>query len=244
MTLHATLREGAGPLVLVAVLGSMLSLFGTLREAAGPLFATAFVLWGSPIAWLEVLAFWLAVAMVLANMRVHPVAWPLAIVSSLLYALLFADARLYGEASLQFVFVAVAVWGWRQWLRGRGADGSPLVVHRLDRRGRLVALGATLAAWPLLALALARFTDSDVPWLDALPSAASVTGQLLLARKLIETWPVWLLVNVVSVGLFALKGLWLTVLLYAVFALLSLAGWRAWQAQLRAQALPAARVAA
>ena len=54
------------------------------------------------------------------------------------------------------------------------------------------------------------------------------TGQLLLGRKLIENWPVWLAVNLVSVGLFAVKGLWLTVLLYAIFAALSVAGWRAW----------------
>jgi nicotinamide mononucleotide transporter len=94
---------------------------------------------------------------------------------------------------------------------------------------------ATLAAWPLLALLLTHTTDSDVPWLDALPTVASVTGQVLLGRKLIENWPVWLGVNLVSVGLFAWKGLWLTVLLYAVFAGLSVLGWRAWR-QLEGQA--------
>jgi nicotinamide mononucleotide transporter len=61
-----------------------------------------------------------------------------------------------------------------------------------------------------------------------------VAGQLLLGRKLIENWAVWLAVNVFSVGLFGWKGLWLTVLLYAVFALLSVAGWRAWQARMTA----------
>jgi hypothetical protein len=69
-------------------------------------------------------AFVVALAMVAANMRVHWVAWPLAIASSLMYALLFADARLYGEAGLQFVFIAVALWGWWQWLRGTGATAG------------------------------------------------------------------------------------------------------------------------
>lgn len=205
-----------------------------LLGAAAPLLAEAFTLWGSPTTWLEVLAFVLAVAMVLANMRVAPVAWPLAIVSSLLYALLFASSRLYGEASLQLVFVAVSCWGWWQWLRGHGDDGTPLRVHRLTARQRALAAAATLAAWPLLALLLARSTDSDVPWLDALPTVASVTGQLLLARKAIENWPVWLAVNVVSVGLFAVKALWLTVILYALFAVLSAVGWRAWRQRLAA----------
>lgn len=200
-----------------------------LLQAARPLLAAAFVLGSSPVTWLEVLAFALSIAMVLANMRVNPLGWPLAIASSLLYALLFADSQLYGEAALQLFFVVVALWGWWQWLRGRGADGEALRVHRLSPRARAWTALATLAAWPLLATLLARTTDSPVPWADALPTVASVTGQVLLGRKLLENWAVWLAVNVFSVGLFAARGLWLTVLLYAVFALLSVAGWRAWR---------------
>jgi nicotinamide mononucleotide transporter len=200
----------------------------SLLQATAPLLAQAFTLWGSPTTWLEVAGFLLAIWMVLCNMRVNPLGWPLAIVSSLLYALLFAHSRLYGEAGLQLFFVAVAGWGWWQWLRGRGGDGAALKVHRLDPRWQLIVACVTLAAWPLLALGLAHFTDSDVPYLDALPTVASIAGQFLLGRKLIENWAVWLAVNLVSVALFAVKGLWLTVLLYAVFAALSVAGWRAW----------------
>ena len=203
----------------------------TLLQAARPALASAFELWGSPVTWLEIAAFALALAMVGANLRVHVVAWPLAIISSLMYALLFADSRLYGEASLQFVFIALALWGWWQWLRGRTAEGEPLRVRVLSWRGRITALAATLLAWPVLGLLLAHATDSDVPYFDALPTAASITGQILLGRKYVENWPVWLAVNVVSVALFAHKGLWLTVVLYALFAMLSVVGWRAWSAR-------------
>lgn len=200
-----------------------------LLHASAPLLAPAFTLWGSPVTVLEIIACALSLAMVACNLRVHPLGWPLAIASSLLYALLFASYKLYGEAGLQLFFVAISLWGWWQWIAARQADGQPLVVHRLrPRQAQGLAL-ATLAAWPLLALLLAHTTDSDVPWLDALPTVASVTGQVLLGRKLIENWPVWLGVNLVSVGLFAWKGLWLTVLLYAVFAGLSVLGWRAWR---------------
>jgi nicotinamide mononucleotide transporter len=188
-----------------------------------------FTLWGSPVTWLEIVAFGLSLAMVAANMRVKVVGWPLAIASSLLYALLFADSKLYGEASLQLFFVAVSIWGWRQWLRGTAPEGGALQVRWLSSRQRLTALVATLAAWPLLGLLLARATDSDVPYFDALPTVASITGQLLLGRKFVENWAVWLAVNLVSVLLFAYKGLWLTTLLYALFAVLSVWGWRAWQ---------------
>ncbi len=200
-----------------------------LLQAARPLLAAAFTLWGSPVTWLEIVAFVLAVLMVLANLRVNVIGWPLAIASSLLYALLFADSRLYGEATLQLFFVVIALWGWWQWLRGTTGEGEPLRVRRLPVRQRWLALAATLAAWPLLGLLLARVTDTDVPFFDALPTVASVTGQVLLGRKFVENWPVWVGVNLVSVGLFAYKGLWLTVLLYAVFTLLAVLGWRAWQ---------------
>ncbi|MBL8288427.1 MAG: nicotinamide mononucleotide transporter [Rubrivivax sp.] len=196
-------------------------------------FAAAFTLWGSPVTWVEVAAFALSLAMVAANMRVNPVGWPLAIVASLLYAALFADSRLYGEAALQFVFVAASLWGWWQWLRGRGDNGAALAVHRLSRRGLAWTAGGIAVAWPLAGLVLRRATDSDVPFLDALATTGSVAGQVLLGRKVLENWHVWLAVNVFSVGLFASKALWLTSLLYALFALLSVAGWLAWLRRMR-----------
>lgn len=201
------------------------ALRGALDVALTPLFT----LLGGPVSALELVAFVLSLWMVACNLRVNPLGWPLAMAASALYGVLFAHSRLYGEASLQLLFIAVAAWGWWQWKRGTSADGSRLRVHRMTPRQRLLTLGATAAAWPLAALLLARTTDSDVPWLDALPTVASVTGQLLLGRKLLENWAVWLFVNVVSVGLFAVKGLWLTVLLYALFAVLSVVGWRAWR---------------
>jgi len=206
----------------------------SLLAAARPWLAPAFTIWGSPVTWLEIVAFAVALAMVVANMRVHWVAWPLAMASSLMYALLFADARLYGEAGLQAVFVTVALWGWWQWLRGTDDAGAPLVVHRLARSAWLGVLAATAAGWVGLALLLDHATDSPVPWFDALPTAASITGQVLLARKCLENWPTWLAVNVVSVALFAYKALWLTALLYALFAVLSVVGWRAWQRRMAA----------
>jgi nicotinamide mononucleotide transporter len=200
----------------------------SLLQAAAPLLGAAFTLWGSPVTWAEVLAFVLALAMVGCNIRVNPTGWPLAIASSLIYGVLFWDSRLYGEASLQIVFVLVALWGWWQWLRGTGDDGAALRVRRLSTRSRWLLLGGVLLAWPALGWLLLRTTDTDVPWFDALPTVGSIAGQWLLGRKYVENWPTWVAVNLISIGLFAWKGLWLTALLYALFALLALVGWRAW----------------
>lgn len=201
----------------------------SLRALLDTALAPLFTLLGSPVTALELVAFVLSLWMVGCNLRVNPLGWPLAIVSSLLYGLLFLQSKLYGEAGLQVLFIVLAGWGWWQWLRGTGGDGQALRVRRMSVRSRAAAALATLAAWPLFGLLLKHATDSDVPFLDALPTVASITGQILLARKRVENWAVWLFVNVVSIGLFAYKALWLTVLLYAVFAMLSVVGLRAWR---------------
>ncbi|MET0310960.1 MAG: nicotinamide riboside transporter PnuC [Burkholderiaceae bacterium] len=198
--------------------------------------APAFVLWGAPASWLELTAVALALVMVGCNIREIHWGWPLAIASSVMYFYVFWNARLYGEAALQLGFAGLAGWGWAQWLRGVRPDGSALRVLRLSPGGVTRALVACGALWLVTGLFLKRFTDTDVPWWDAFPTAVSLVGQFLLARKYLENWLAWLAVNVVSVALFIHKGLWLTMVLYAVFIVLSVAGWLAWRARIQAGA--------
>lgn len=215
-----------------------------------PWLLPAWTAWGVPFSWLELVACVLSLAMVGFNLRVHPAGWPLAMASSVLYGLLFARSRLYGEAALQLVFVAMSAWGWWQWLRGTGqgqghdalrdavADlapaAQPLQVRSLHPRGLWLACLSLALLWPLMGALLAHATDSDVPYWDALPTTGSLIGQWLLGRKYVDNWPCWLLVNLASMALFAHKALWLTVWLYALFALLSVVGWRAWLTEARA----------
>ena len=193
------------------------------------MFAEAFVLWGAPTTWLEVIAFVLALAMVGCNIREIHWGWPLAAISSVLYCALFWRSKLYGDAALQVFFALVAVWGWTQWLRGLRNDGSALVIARLSRSGMVTCLAVCALLWPATGWFLKAYTDTDVPWWDAFPTAVSVVGQILLARKYLENWLVWAVVNLVSVGLFAWKELWLTAVLYTLFTGLSIVGWRAWR---------------
>lgn len=206
-----------------------------LLQWAQPLFAIVFTVWNTPVTWLEAVAFGLALAMVVLNIRVNPLGWPLAIISSLLYFGLFWNSKLYGDASLQIFFAVIALWGWWQWVRGTQDGGATLQVRALGKRGRWRLLVVLALAWPATGLFLKTFTDTDVPWWDAFPTAASVIGQWLLGRKYVENWLVWVIVNVVSVALFAHKELWLTAVLYSLFILLSIVGWRAWRAQVAAR---------
>lgn len=189
---------------------------------------TPLTLFGLPTTPLELVSFALAVLTVWLNIRQNHWAWLFSILSSLLYAAVFADARLYGDAGLQFVFVAVSVWGWTQWLRGGHARGV-LQVSSLARRGWIVMGLAWLAGWWWLALFLQRFTDTDVPHMDGFLTAGSLVGQVLLSRKKRENWLVWIAVDVLYVGLYVYKQLAFTAILYGLFVLMAVAGWRRWR---------------
>ena len=176
---------------------------------------------------LELISFVLAVITVVLNIRQTHWAWLFSILSSATYGVVFFGARLYGDMALQLVFIAVSVWGWYQWLYG-GARHEALNVTRLDRRGSLYSLGAWLAGFVLIALFLRTWTNTDVPHIDGFLTAGSLVGQLLLSRKKVENWHVWIVVDVLYVGLYVYKGLMLTAILYAVFIVLAWIGLRTW----------------
>ena len=195
-------------------------------------FSVAFTLWGLPTTWIELIAVVLGLVMVFFTIAEQHWGWLFAILSSALYFLIFWNSLLYGDALLQLIFIALAAWGWWLWLRG--VEAAPLRVTRLPHSHRWPMIFSGMALWGATGWVLTHFTDTDVPWWDAFPTAFSLVGQYLLAHKRLENWLAWLAVNVVAIGLFAWKALWLTALLYVVFAVLSWVGWRTWAQRSRA----------
>jgi nicotinamide mononucleotide transporter len=195
----------------------------------------------------ELAGFVLSLAMVYCNIKEIHWGWPLAILSALLYGSVFWSSQLYGEACLQIMFILTAAWGWQQWLRGNTSHSAStqasensapsvqakLSVSTLQAAERRIAFIATLLAWPAFSFFLHRYTDSDVAAWDGLVTALSLLGQYLLGRKKIENWWVWMLVNVLTVGLMVEKSLWLTAVLYGIFTVLSYLGLQAWRRHAR-----------
>lgn len=194
-----------------------------------------FTLFGSPASWAELIGAVLGIAMVICNIKEIHWGWPLAFVSSAMYFLVFWDSKLFGDATLQIFFAVMAAWGWWQWLRGKRDDGSALKIQTLSNASTIKLIALCAFFWLATGLFLLKFTTTDVPWWDAFPTALSVVATLLLGRKYVENWPIWIVVNVVSIALFAYKGLWLTVGLYTVFAIMAVIGWQAWRKQLTAK---------
>jgi len=176
---------------------------------------------------LEILAVALSVAAVWWTTVRNRLCWPVGLLSVLLYGWIFYGAKLYSDALLQLVFAALQCYGWWQW---RMAP-APLRLPQVRRpKGRDLALGVLLGAMGALALGalMAHYTDAALPWLDAALTAFSLVAQYWMARLYRANWLLWILVDLVYVGLYVVRHLPLTAVLYAGFVLLAVLGWRQW----------------
>lgn len=183
--------------------------------------------------WIEILAFVTGVWCVWLAARRHILNFPVGIINTSLFVVLFLGVGLYADMVLQFVYIALGVAGWYWWLRG-GPQRSALAVRRTSPAHRAVlvaALGAT--TWAIYYL-LSSHTDSTVPELDALTTALSLVAQYMLSRKLLEHWYVWISADLIYIPLYASKGLYLTAGLYAIFLTLCVYGLLAWRGHLAA----------
>jgi len=178
--------------------------------------------------WLETLAALISVWAVWLTTQRHPLCWPVGLVSVLLYAWVFVDARLYSDMLLQGVFAVAIVYGWNRWLHHLGDDGRVRVAPLAYRAAVLhITLGAIGALG--LGLFMHRYTNAALPWLDAALAAFSLVAQWWGIRRHTAVWWMWITVDVIYVGLYAYKSLFVTALLYVGFVLLAVAGLRSWQ---------------
>lgn len=191
------------------------------------------------MSWVEVLGFVTGALCVWLAVRENVWTFPIGIANNVVFVALFVPAGLYVNAGLQVVYLVLGVLGWRWWLRA-GPDRTPLRPRSTPAAAWPWLLGALVVGTAVLWLLLAGLTDSTVPGWDAATTSASLVAQLMLNRKWVQNWLVWIAVDVVYVGLFASQGLWLTAVLYAGFTVLCVHGLRTWRAAQRAPAPPAA----
>ncbi|MES1973218.1 MAG: nicotinamide riboside transporter PnuC [Pseudomonadota bacterium] len=162
--------------------------------------------------------------------------YPFGIVMVALYAHIFFGARLYSDALLQLFFFVVQIYGWAHWSRAAAAAGE-VRVERLGPRARLAWCAGSVVATALWGWGMHRFTDAAFPWWDAAVAILSVAAQLLMSRRFLENWVLWIAVDLLAIGLYAAKDLWLTAGLYGVFLLLSIWGLLGWRGAERRMAM-------
>ena len=184
---------------------------------------------------LELFAAALGVIAVWLTVKQNPWCWPIGLVMVLLYSWVFFEVKLYSDMLLQIIYAALQLYGWWQWTRG-GVARQGRSVSQLE--SSTIALSLALGAVGSLALgaAMAHWTDAAQPWLDAALTGFSLVAQWWMAQKRVQCWPLWLVLDVIFVGLFIYKGMYLTAGLYGLFAVIAIQGWREWRADLALRA--------
>jgi len=152
--------------------------------------------------------------------------FPVGIANSVFFLVLFAGARLFADAALQIVYIALGFQGWYLWLRG-GENRTPLKVERASLKLLAGVAAFVVAATAGLTIFL-RYVQDSAPFLDALTTALSLGAQYLLNRKAIENWLLWMAADVIYIYLYFAKGLQLTAVLYFVLLCMCVAGLRSW----------------
>ena len=179
----------------------------------------------------EILAVIFGIISVYLSTREHIWSWPTALVNVSLYFIVFLEAKLYADMGLQVVYFALSLYGWYEWLYG-GENRTELHVSRVTRSLGLKLLLIGLASAAIMGTMLARFTDASLPYLDSATTSTSLVAQWMMTRKILENWAVWVVVDVVYVGMFIFKKLYLTAGLYAVFLVLAVMGFIQWKRSL------------
>lgn len=176
---------------------------------------------------IEILAVLLGLANVTLIVRRSIWNYPFGLVMVLLYADIFWGAKLYSDAGLQIFFFVVQLYGWWAWAQNR-ADAGEIVVERLGATGRLAWSAGCVVAIAGWGAVMHRYTDASFPWWDASIAVLSVAAQILMTRRYIENWVLWIVVDVISIGVYAVKALHLTAGLYVVFLALAIWGLVEW----------------
>lgn len=170
--------------------------------------------------------------------------WIAGIVMPAIYIFVYYEAGLYADFGINIYYLGAAIYGWMMWRYGRflrkklgrkeaSAEAEELPITRMPLRYLPALAGVFIIAFLGIAWILIDFTNSDVPWLDSFTTALSIIGMWMLARKYVEQWWAWIVVDAVCVGLYIYKGLDFTAALYALYTIIAIFGYFKWKKMMK-----------
>ena len=199
--------------------------------------------------WIEIFGAAAGIIYVFLEIRQNILLWPVGIVTSAVYIYVFFTGKIYADMSLQGYYLVISFVGWYWWISGTSLQRSQSTQEHQDRRveedvkmekGGLRVTRINFRTGIILAfvfflllsimwLVLSRLTDSPVPLWDSIITSLSIVATWMLARKIYEHWFLWIVVNILSAGLFLTRGLFPTMILYLVYFIMSFVGLAEWK---------------
>lgn len=187
---------------------------------------------------IEIIGTVLGLLYIIFSIRQSIFTWPTGLLTSAIYIVVFFNSKFYADMGLQVYYVIISIYGWYFWLNGNKEENNKLMpVRRIGKTLWLKLCAITVLLYIVIVLVLLNFTDSDVPFMDALTTACSITATWMLAKKYIEQWLIWIFVDLFSAGLYVYKGLWPTVVLFMVYTIMAYVGYLEWKKDLKSQQL-------
>jgi len=161
--------------------------------------------------------------------------WLFGIISSGIYVFVFLKSGFYADMGLNVYYFFISIYGWIIWSGGISTNNkkAKLPVSRLNFKLAILILSAILVLFLLLSYLLVQYTDSQIPYWDAFTTAGSIVATWMLARKIIEHWVIWIIVDLVSMGLYIYKDLHTTSILFLIYTVIAVIGYIQWKKDLK-----------
>lgn len=177
--------------------------------------------------WLEITAVIFAILYLILAVKQNILCWIAGIISSVLYFFIMQKAGLYMEAYLQVFYVVMGIYGWSQWSASNASNPS-FIVNTWSKYQHMITISIILVLSLLSGFLLERYTAAALPFLDALVSWGAVVATYMVAKKLLENWIYWFVIDATSIFLFIERSLWLSALLFATYLVIIFFGYQSW----------------
>lgn len=179
--------------------------------------------------YVEILGVLLSIIYLVLSIRQNILLWPVGILSAVLYVIVFYESKFYADMGLNVYYFVISIYGWINWSGATRKEHREPPVTRAGKRRGMVLLLVIIALFFVLGYLLERFTDSPIPYWDALTTAGSIVATWMLTRKILEHWIIWIVVDLISMGLYIYRGLYPTAFLFLVYTTMAVVGYRAWR---------------
>lgn len=182
--------------------------------------------------WIELLGSVLSIIYLYLSIKQKASLWIFGFLCSALYVVVFFQSKFYADMSLQFYYLGVSVFGWISWKAGKPENRKELPVKRTTPLSGVIILLIALILYFVYYFILAGYTDSPLPKADSFTTALSIVATWMLARKMIEHWWLWIIVDSVSAGLYFYRALYPTAILFVIYTIMAIIGYLQWKKSL------------